>query len=102
VELGRLNPNDVTWSMEVFYAAPGSSSDFVGKVSPTGFFTPAAASPNNNFDVWMIATDKVNKDKNGRPLVGKAYLVVTVPMYTLNGRKYVRDLDRWIDDGPAE
>jgi quinohemoprotein amine dehydrogenase len=102
VELGRLNPNDVTWSMEVFYAAPGSSSDFVGKVSPTGFFTPAAASPNNNFDVWMIAADKVNKDKNGRPLVGKAYLVVTVPMYTLNGRKYVRDLDRWIDDGPAE
>jgi hypothetical protein len=59
-------------------------------------------SPNNNFDVWVIATAKVEKDKNGRPLVGKAYMVVTVPMYTLNGRRYVRDLDRWIDDGPAQ
>jgi quinohemoprotein amine dehydrogenase len=103
VELGRLDPSDLTWSMEVFYSSPGSSADFVGKVSPTGFFTPAASSPNNNFDVWVIATSKSDdKDKNGRPLVGKAYLVVTVPLYTLNGRRYVRDLDRWIDDGPAQ
>jgi quinohemoprotein amine dehydrogenase len=102
VELGRLGPNDVTWSMEVFYAAPGSSTDFVGKVSPTGFFAPAVDSPNNNFDVWVIATAKSDNDKNGRPLVGKSYMVVTVPMYTLNGRRYVRDLDRWIDDGPVQ
>jgi len=102
VELGRLNSNDLTWSMEVFYEAPNSNTAFVGTVSATGFFTPAANSPNNNFDVWVIATSKNDKDKNGRPLVGKAYLVVTVPMYTLNGRRYVRDLDRWIDDGPAQ
>jgi quinohemoprotein amine dehydrogenase len=102
VELGPLAPNDVTWSMEVFYSAPGSNTDFVGKVSPTGFFAPAADSPKNNFDVWMIATAKNERDKNGRPLVGKAYVVVTVPMYTLNGRRYVRDLDRWVDDGPEE
>jgi quinohemoprotein amine dehydrogenase len=106
VELGRLSPDDVTWSMEVFYESPGSNTTFVGSVSPTGFFTPAGDSPNNNFDVWVIATakseGKIDKDKNGRPLVGKAYLVVTVPMYTLNGHRYVRDLDRWVDDGPAQ
>jgi hypothetical protein len=88
--------------MEVFYQAPGNSTDFVGKVSPAGFFAPALDSPNNNFDVWVIATAKNDNDKNGRPLVGKSYMVVTVPMYTLNGRRYVRDLDRWIDDGPAQ
>jgi len=98
----ELGPVDVTWSMEVFYATPGSSSDFVGKVSPTGFFEPAATSPKNNFDVWVIATAKSEKDKNGRPVVGKAYMVVTVPTYTFQGRRYVRDLDRWVDDGPAK
>jgi len=102
LELGPLSPNDATWSLEVFYAAPGSNSDFVGKVSPSGFFTPAANSPNNNFDVWVVATAKNEKDKNGKPLVGKGYMVVTVPMYTLGGRRYVRDLDRWIDAGPEE
>jgi quinohemoprotein amine dehydrogenase len=106
VDLGRLNPNDLTWSMEVFYESPGSSTTYVGNVSPTGFFAPAPSSPNNNFDVWVIATaksdGKIDKDKNGRPLVGKAYMVVTIPTYTLNGHKYVRDLDRWVDDGPAQ
>jgi quinohemoprotein amine dehydrogenase len=91
VELGPLDPNDVAWSMEVFYESPGSKTAFVGTVSPTGFFAPAANSPNNNFDVWVVATVK---NGTGKPLVGKAYLVVTVPMYTLNGRRYVRDLDR--------
>lgn len=102
LELGPLSPDDTSWSMEVFYAAPGSNADFVGKVSPSGFFTPAANSPNNNFDVWVVATAKNEKDKNGKPLVGKGYMVVTVPMYTLGGRRYVRDLDRWIDAGPEE
>ena len=70
------------------------------KICPTaGFFAPAANSPNNNFDLWVVATVK---NGTGKPLVCKAYLVVTVPMYTLNGRRYVRDLDRWIDDGPAQ
>ena len=102
VELGPMNPADVAWSLEVFYSAPGSSTDFVGKISPSGFFTPAAKNPNANFDVWVVATAKNEKNKNGKPLVGKAYMVVTVPTYTLNGRRYVRDLDRWVDDGPAE
>jgi quinohemoprotein amine dehydrogenase len=97
----ELGPVDVSWSMEVFYTLQDSSTDFVGKLSPTGFFTPASDSANNNYDVWVIATAKSEKGKDGKPLVGKSYLVVTVPMYTLNGRQYVRDLDRWIDNGPA-
>jgi hypothetical protein len=98
----ELGPVDVAWSTKVFYTGEGSSADFVGSVSPTGLYTPADKSPENNFDVWAIATAKNEKDKNGKPLVGKSYLVVTVPMYTFNGRRYVRDLDRWIDDGPAQ
>jgi quinohemoprotein amine dehydrogenase len=97
----ELGPVDVTWSMEVFYAVEGSNTDFVGKVSSTGFFTPAPDSPNNNYDVWVVATARSEKEKNGKPLVGKGSLVVTVPTYTFEGRQYVRDLDRWVDDGPA-
>jgi quinohemoprotein amine dehydrogenase len=101
--LGLLGPNDeVAWSLEVFYAAPGSSADFVGKVGPTGFFTPAVDGAKANFDVWVIATAKTEKGTNGKPLVGKSYLVVTVPSYTLNGHRYVRDLDHWVDDGAAQ
>jgi quinohemoprotein amine dehydrogenase len=102
LELGPTDPGDVTWSLEVFYAKPGSPADFVGAISPSGFFTPAEKSPNANFDVWVVATSKTEKDQRGRPLVGKSYMVVTVPSYTLNGRRYVRDLDRWVDDGPAQ
>ena len=97
----ELGPVDATWSLEIFYAAEGSSTDFVGKVSSTGFFTPNAGDANNNYDVWVIATARSEKDKDGKPLVGKAYMVVTVPTYTFDGRQYVRDLDRWVDDGPA-
>ena len=102
VELGPLDPKDVAWSLEVFYSAPGASTDFLGKISPMGFFTPAEKSPNSNFDVWVVATAKDAMGKNGKPLVGKSYMVVTVPAYTLNGRRYVRDLDRWVDDGPSQ
>ncbi len=102
VELGPLGSTGVTWSLEVFYSAPGSSTDFVGTISPSGFFTPAAANPNANFDVWVVATAKSELGKNGKPLVGKSYMVVTVPTYTFNGRRFVRDLDRWVDDGAAQ
>jgi quinohemoprotein amine dehydrogenase len=99
VELGPVDPGSVTWSLEVFYSSPGKSTDFVGKISPSGFFTPASENPKANFDVWAVATLPREKE---RPLVGKAYMVVTVPIYTLNGRQYIRDLDRWIDNGPAQ
>ena len=97
----ELGPVDATWSIEVFYEVDASRRDLVGTVSPTGFFTPAADSQNTNYDIWVIATAKNERNKNGEPLVGKGYVVVTVPTYMFNGRKYVRDLDRWIEDGSA-
>jgi quinohemoprotein amine dehydrogenase len=102
VELGPIDAKDFAWSLEVFYSTPGSSTDFVGQVSQSGFFSPAEKNPNANFDVWVVATSKNETGKTGKPLVAKAYMVVTVPSYTLNGRRYVRDLDRWVDDGPAQ
>jgi quinohemoprotein amine dehydrogenase len=98
LDLGPLPHDDVMWSMEVFYEAENHSTDFVGKVSSTGFFAPAAHSPGTNYDVWVIATTRNDK----KPLVGKSYVVVTVPSYTFLGHRYVRDLDRWIDDGKAD
>jgi quinohemoprotein amine dehydrogenase len=97
----ELGPVDAAWSLEVFYVAEGVSTDFVGKVSPTGLLTPASLSPGNNFDVWVVATAKNDKDQNSKPLVGKCYLVVTVPSYTFAGREYVRDLNKWVDNGPV-
>ena len=94
----ELGPVDVAWSMEVFYEVDQSKRDRVGTLNSAGFFTPAAANPGLNDDVWIIATAKNEKSPDGKPLVGKSYLVVTVPTYTFNGRNYVRDLDRWIEE----
>jgi len=86
----ELGPVDVNWSVEEFIASYGDDDkDFVGTLSPTGFFTPSSDGPNpkrkfmrNNYgDVWIVATAKDAKGKDGKPLVGKSYLVVTVPMY---------------------
>jgi quinohemoprotein amine dehydrogenase len=96
----ELGPVDVTWSMKIFYESDGRT-DAIGMVTPTGLFVPAANSPKNNFDVWVIAEARTDKDQDGQPLVGKGYLVVTVPFYVFNGRRYVREFDRWVDDGPA-
>jgi quinohemoprotein amine dehydrogenase len=94
----ELGPVDVAWSMEVFYEVDQSKRDRVGTLSPAGLFAPAAVNPGVNDDVWIIATTKNEKSSDGKPLVGKSYLVVTVPTYTFNGRTYVRDLDRWIEE----
>jgi quinohemoprotein amine dehydrogenase len=96
-----LGPVDVTWAIQVFHATEGSRSDSVGTMSPLGLFMPADENPKLNFDVWVIATAKDEKDRNGEPMVGKSYMVLTVPTYTFNGRQYVRELGRWVDDGPA-
>jgi quinohemoprotein amine dehydrogenase len=86
----ELGPVDVSWSVEEFYAAYGDDDkNFVGTLSSTGFFVPASDGPNpkrkfsrNNYgDVWVVATAKDEKGKDGRPLIGKSYLVVTVPTY---------------------
>jgi quinohemoprotein amine dehydrogenase len=86
----ELGPVDVSWSVEEFYAAYGDDDkNFVGTLSPTGFFVPASDGPNpkrkfsrNNYgDVWVVATAKNEQGKDGRALIGKSYLVVTVPTY---------------------
>jgi len=87
IELGPIAAN---WSMEEFYASFGDDDkEFVGSLSNAGLFTPSVDGPNpqrkfsrNNYgDVWVVATAKDEKDKDGKPLVGKAYLVVAVPTY---------------------
>ena len=86
----ELGPIDVSWSVEEFYSTYGDDDrEFVGSLSSTGLFTPSSDGPNpqrkfsrNNYgDVWVVATAKDVKDKDGRPLFGKSYLVVTVPTY---------------------
>lgn len=95
----ELGPVDVTWSMEVFYALDAGDNDKVGKVTPGGLLVPAAENPGANYDIWTVATAVKEMNHDGSPLVGKGYVVVTVPEYTFNGRHYVRDLERWIEDG---
>lgn len=86
----ELGPIDATWSLEEFYSVYGDDDkEFVGTLSPTGFFSPALDGPNpkrkfsrNNYgDIWVVATAKNEKDQDGKPFVGKSYLVVTVPAY---------------------
>ena len=86
----ELGPIDVDWSEEEFQAVYGDDDKgFVGHLSPTALFTPASDGPNperkfmrNNYgDIWVVATSKTEKEKDGRPMTGKAYLVVTVPTY---------------------
>ena len=86
----ELGPVDVAWSVEEFYTVLGDDDrEFVGSMSGTGLFTPNVDGPNpqrkfsrNNYgEVWAVATAKNEKDKDGKPLIGKSYLVVTVPTY---------------------
>jgi quinohemoprotein amine dehydrogenase len=85
-----LGPVEADWSVEEFLSVFGDDDkNFVGHLSETAFFTPASDGPNperkysrNNYgDVWVVAKAKNEKDKEGKPLTGKAYLVVTVPTY---------------------
>lgn len=86
----ELGPVDAEWSMEEFYAVYGDDDkEFIGNLSLSGFFTPALEGPNpkrkfsrNNYgDVWVVATYKGEKGKDGNPLTAKSYLVVTIPLY---------------------
>ena len=93
-----LGPVDAEWSIEEFLAVYGDDDkDFVGTLSSTGLFTPASEGPNpkrkfsrNNYgDVWVVATykpkaDEAREAKAGevaKPVTGRAYLVVAVPLY---------------------
>jgi len=87
INLGTI---EATWSVEEFYSVYGDDDKaFVGHLSETALFTPASDGPNperkfsrNNYgNVWVVATAKNDKDKFGKPLTGKSYLVVSVPTY---------------------
>ncbi|HTX38485.1 MAG TPA: quinohemoprotein amine dehydrogenase subunit alpha [Bryobacteraceae bacterium] len=86
----ELGPVDVNWSVEEFYASFGDDDkEFVGTLDNSGLFTPNTDGPNpqrkfsrNNYgDVWVVATAKTEKDKDGHPFSGRSYLVVAVPTY---------------------
>ena len=86
----ELGPIDVNWSVEEFYASFGDDDkEFVGTMDNHGLFTPNIDGPNpqrkfgrNNYgDVWAVATAKTEKDKDGKPLSARSYLVVSVPTY---------------------
>lgn len=85
-----VGPVPATWSIEEFPTVTyDDDKDFVGKLSPTALFTPSVEGPdpkrrfsrNNYGEVWVVATARDAKDRFGKPLIGKAYLVVTVPTY---------------------
>ena len=77
-----LGPVPVKWSVEEFIARyDDDDKDFVGQLSPAGFFTPSNEGPNpkrkfsgNNVgDVWVVATYQPADDSNAKPLVGRCY-----------------------------
>ncbi|MBH1993361.1 MAG: quinohemoprotein amine dehydrogenase subunit alpha [Sphingomonadaceae bacterium] len=85
-----VGPVDATWSMQEFMSVYyDDDTKYVGALSPTAFFTPATEGPNperrfgrNNYgEVWVVATAKNEKDKFGKALSARSYLVVTVPAY---------------------
>jgi quinohemoprotein amine dehydrogenase len=86
----ELGPVEAGWTVEEFVASFGDDDkEFVGSLDSKGLFTPNIDGPNpqrkfgrNNYgDVWVVATSKTEKDKDGKPFVGRSYLVVTVPTY---------------------
>lgn len=85
-----IGPVPVTWGLEEFHTVTyDDDTSYVGELNQSALFTPSTEGPNpkrrfsrNNYgEVWVVATAKDAKDKFGKPLVGKAYLVVTVPTY---------------------
>jgi quinohemoprotein amine dehydrogenase len=85
-----VGPRDVTWSVQEFMAVYNDDDkDFVGELNSNALFTPASDGPNpdrkfgrNNYgDIWVVATSKEDKNDSGEGLSGRAYLVVTVPLY---------------------
>ena len=85
-----VGPIDATWSMGEFpYVYYDDDVNYVGKLSPTAFFTPNIDGPNparkwnrNNYgEVWVVATAKAEKGADGKPLTAKAMMIVTVPAY---------------------
>ena len=87
-----VGPVPADWSMQEFMSVYyDDDTKYVGALSPTAFFTPAEEGPNparrfgrNNYgEVWVVATAKNERDKFGKPLSARSYMVVTVPLYKM-------------------
>jgi quinohemoprotein amine dehydrogenase len=85
-----IGPVDVNWTVQEFLSVyDDDDKKYVGTLSPTALFTPGLEGPNperrfgrNNYgEVWVVATAKSEKDKFGKLLSARSYLVVTVPTY---------------------
>ncbi|MCJ2183797.1 quinohemoprotein amine dehydrogenase subunit alpha [Novosphingobium sp. 1949] len=86
-----IRPIDVTWSLAEFTTTTYDNDvKFVGTIDPAkGLFTPNVEGPdparrfgrNNYGEVWVVATAKDLKGADGKPLIGRSYLVTTVPTY---------------------
>lgn len=79
-----------SWAMQEFRTVTYDDDiKFIGALDSSGFFTPNVEGPNperrfsrNNYgEVWVVATAKALKDKSGKPMTARAYLVTTVPAY---------------------
>lgn len=86
----RIGPVDATWTVDEFMTSYNDDDKkFVGSLSPTALFTPASDGPNparrfsrNNYgEVWVTATAKADRDRFGKLLSARSYLVVAVPEY---------------------
>ena len=95
----ELGPIDVNWSVEEFYERfDDDDKEFVGSLSGAGLFTPALDGPNpqrkqsrdNYGNVWVVGTAKNERNREGKPLVGKSYLVVAPPLFVI----WDRDIDQ--------
>ncbi|MED5545949.1 MAG: quinohemoprotein amine dehydrogenase subunit alpha [Pseudomonadota bacterium] len=86
-----IMPIEATWSLGEFITTTyDNDTKFVGALdAASGLFTPNVEGPNperrfgrNNYgEVWVVATAKNFAGKDGKPLVGRSYLVTTVPTY---------------------
>jgi quinohemoprotein amine dehydrogenase len=86
-----IGPVAARWSMEEFVSTPGDDDvKFVGSLNDSGLFTPNVEGPNperkkqsNNYptnnwgDVWVNAS----YESEGKTLMARSYLVVTIPVY---------------------
>lgn len=86
VELNVVAPR---WSLEEYYVRPEDDDvQYVGSIDQNGFFTPNLDGPNpdrkratNNMgDVWVVASYQAPGAE--RPLLGRAQLIVSPPVYT--------------------
>ena len=84
-----LGPVDVAWSLEEYVVTYDDEDlKYVGTIDSRGLFTPNIDGPNdarpgrrNNVgDVWVVAT-YAPAAAGGKPLRGRAHLLVTVPLY---------------------